>query len=280
MTTPPFDSLALVRTALGDLWEARRLHVILSLVAILPRTILEFTGALTPYYDGFMAETLPPGYWQATLLLFLWAALWNTPMLVLWYRRFLVGPEEMLRLRLGELAERTALFLLYGFLLTLLVGGALLLLMVVLGGVLSIVSGGHSGTMLPLGLMVMVALGLFFFLGARLILTFAAIPIGRRVSFRESWQRTLGIAGPVIGAVALCAMGGLLVSQSARWLLSLPFIGAEGLAPGVDIPPVLHLVDFVLAPLNYAATALIAAVTAEVYRALSGPPLDAHGLEA
>src|SRR5690606_15194565 len=131
--------------------------------------------------EGIMAKTPPPGYWQAALLFLLWAALWNTPMLVLWYRRFLVGPAEMLRLGLGELAERSARLLGYSALLSVAVGVVLMMLFVVLGSILSIVSGGHSGAALSLSLMVMLALALFFFFGTRLILTFAAIPIGRRI---------------------------------------------------------------------------------------------------
>ncbi|MDA5192763.1 hypothetical protein [Govanella unica] len=268
---PSFEALTLARDALRDLWDARRFHVILSLIAVLPRAVMDAFGLLSPYYAGVLAQTLPPGYWQAALLFLLWAALWNTPMLVLWFRRFMVGPQDVLRLGLGQLTQRSLLFLGYSFLLIVGIGVIVMLSTVVLSGILSIFASGKSAAALPFGFLLVLVIGLYFFFGTRFMLTFGALTVGERLSLRDSWRLTANIAGPIIGALALCLLGSLMVAQGIYWLVTLAIIGPSGIPAGAPVPAVLHILDLILAPLNYAATALMAAICARVYHALRHP---------
>lgn len=266
--SPRFDSLTLARAALFDLWEARRFHIVLSLIAILPRTAMEALGLLSPYYAGVLSQTMPPGYWNSALLFFLWAGLWNTPMFVMWLRRFLVGPAEVLRLGLGQLVQRSLVFLAYTVALVL----ALLVLLTVVTLVVSMLTplfGGTAGSMAPFGFLILIVIASSIFLGARFMLTFAGIPIGHHIPFRESWTRTAAVAGPVIGALALCMVGSVLVAQMAYWLLATPIIGGTAIPAGGSIPPLLHVLELILAPLNYLATGLTAAIMGRVYHSLT-----------
>lgn len=268
----PQDSFGLFVTALRALWAARRTHVALAVIVTLPLTVIGLLGLLDPLYAAMGREAEPPGLGLALILFFLWVVGWNAPALVLWYRRFLLGPDQLLRIALPELARRSLWFALYSIVMGIIGLGASLLILTVFAAFLALF-GGSGLSAMPL---VVVMFSVFFYLAARFSLAFASISLGRRITLPESWQRTKGRGMAIFGAFTLGILLAMILSGLVSSILAL-LTGADAEA-AVTPPAVFFFIDLAASPFAYASAALSAAITAEVYRDLVGEPVDATGL--
>lgn len=275
----PADSFSLFVDALRNLWAARHLHVILAVAVTVPLTVLGFLGILDPLYAAMLGVQEPPGLGRALLLFFLWLVAWNTPALILWSRRFLLGPREVLRIGLGELAGRALWFAAHLLLMGAIVLGVSLVALTLLGAIVSIASGGGAQTALSAVPLFILLFGSFFYLAARFCLAFAAIALGRRLNFMESWRMTRGRGLAIFGAFTLAMLLSMIMSGVVSGLLAM-LLGAGVEAAAGSPPRIFFLIDLVASPFAYASAALLTAIGARVYGDLVGQPLDARGIRA
>ncbi len=266
------DSFGLFTAALRDLWAARRMHAALSVIVTLPLTVIGLLGLLDPLYAAMAGERQTQGLGLAIILFFLWGVTWNAPAVVLWYRRFLLGPEQLLRIAVPDLIQRSLWFALYYVAMVIVGMGASLLLLTLLGAVLAMLGGGDFSA-LPL---VVVMFSVLCYLASRLSLVFAGITLGRRVSFQDSWQRTKGRGMTIFGAFTLAVLLAMIASGTVSSILAM-LTGAN--TEGAATPPAIYFfIDLVASPFAYASAALPAAIAAEVYRRLMGEPVDVSGI--
>lgn len=266
------DSFGLFVSALRSLWAARRIHVALAVIVTLPLTVIGLLGLLDPLYEAMAGEEQPAGLGLSLVLFFLWVVTWNAPALILWYRRFLLGPDQLLRIALLDLARRSLWFALYSILMGIIGLGASLLILTALSALFALLGGGGLSAV-PL---VVVMFSMFFYLAARFSLAFASIALGRRITLPESWQRTKGRGLTIFGAFTLGILLAMILSGLVTSLLAL-LSGADA-ASAVTPPAIFFFIDLAASPFAYASAALSAAITAEVYRNLIGEPVDAAGM--
>lgn len=268
------DSFGLFVTALRSVWAARRVHVALAVIVTLPLTMIGLMGLLDPLYAAMAGEAQPAGLGLSLILFFLWVVTWNAPALVLWYRRFLLGPDQLLRIGLPDLVQRSLWFALYSILMGIIGLGASLLILTVIAALLALLGGGGMSAV-PL---VIVMFSVFFYLAARFSLAFASIALGRRITLPESWQRTKGRGLTIFGAFTLGILLAMILSGLVSSILAL--VSGADAASAVTPPAIFFFIDLAASPFAYASAALSAAVTAEVYRNLIGEPVDVTGLRA
>lgn len=267
------DVLELALGAVKHLWSLRGPHSILALVVMLPYAIMGATGVLDPFYTLATAENLPEGYLTAAGLMLVWAALWNTPAMVLWYRMFLLGPDQMLKLPVGAFLKRTVRLLGVSVLFGLMIAALSLIVMIVA----TIATGGPAANQ---GFLMAVILIAALILGARLCLTFASIPLGHSMPFRASWAQTKGHGLAITGAFVLCALVAALLSVATHGVIVAGLFGPPP-ADGTTLVSSrwMYLVDLILAPVSYAGSALVCAVTTAVFWRLLGRPVEVVDLE-
>jgi hypothetical protein len=267
------DVLELTLGAVKHLWSLRGPHSILALIVVLPYAVMGATGILDPFYTLATADNLPDGYFTAAGLMLAWAALWNTPAMVLWYRMFLLGPDHMLKLPAGAFLERALRLLGASALFGLILGGVTVVVMLIA----AIATGGQGFNQ---GVLMAVILIAALIIGARLCLTFASITLGHAMPFRASWDKTKGRGLTIAGAFLLCALVAALLSVAVHGVIVAGLFGP----PPTDGTTLvssrwMYLVDLVLAPVSYAGSALVCAVTAAVFWRLLGRPANVVDIE-
>lgn len=267
------DVLELTLGAVKQLWALRGPHSILALIVVLPYAIMGATGVLDPFYTLATADNLPEGYFTAASLMLAWAALWNTPAMVLWYRMFLLGPDQMLKLPAGAFLERALRLLGASALFGLILGGVAVVVMLIA----AIATGGQGFNQ---GVLMAVILIAALIIGARLCLTFASITLGHAMPFRASWEKTRGRGLVIAGAFLLCALVAALLSVAVHGVIVAGLFGPPP-ADGTTLVSSrwMYLVDLVLAPVSYAGSALVCAVTAAVFWRLLGRPANVVDME-
>jgi len=127
--------------------------------------------------------------------------------------------------------------------------------------------------------MLAVVLVVTLVLGGRFCLTFASIALGHRLPFKASWERTKGYGLMISGAFLLSALVTTMAVTLVQGLLAAALFGPPPEGTTVEPSPWLFLLDFLLAPVSFAGTALVAAVTAAAFWRLIGPPAEAVDLE-
>ncbi|MEX1148322.1 MAG: hypothetical protein WEB93_08080 [Sphingomonadales bacterium] len=278
MTTdgnPKLNALELMTGAVQHLWSLRNAHAMLAFVVMLPYALMGVLGFLDPFY--VMARTGEPvdGATGSILLLILWGVFWNTPALVLWYRLFLVGSDDIIAVPAPVFMERALRLIGYSIMFGLLVLGIAVIAIMVLSLVMS-ATGRPPEAGVGQGPMAMALIVIALALGGRLCLTFASITLGPTQPFRQAWERTRGNGFAIAAALLLCVFLGGVASALVHALATALLIGPiEG-----SIPSRLFLIDLVLAPISYASTALVCAVTAGVFWRLNGQPGTVVNLDA
>lgn len=271
---PTLDVFELTVGAVRHLWALRGPHSILAFIVVAPYALMGILGLLDPFYSTAVDDGLPDGYMTSALLIMAWGLLWNTPVMVLWYRLFLVGPDQMLKLSADAMVKRVLRLIGYSLLFALMVGGVALLA----GLALSVFTGGGALNQAFLMAVILVAA---LVLGGRLCLTFASIPLGHLMPFRMSWERTKGHGLAISGAFLLCALvaalaGAVLSGVIGTGLFGAPAEGAETMV----VSRWMFAVDLLLSPISYAGSALVCSVTAAAFHRLVGPPTEAVDIRA
>lgn len=269
------DVLDLSVGAVRHLWSLRVAHAILAVVVVAPYALMGATGVLDPLYATLSSGEPRDGYLRSMLLMILWGAFWNTPGLVLWYRMFLVGPDRMLKIAPADFIARTIRLIGYSILFGLMVLGISVTLLLILSLVLSL-GGAAPEAGLGQGPVMMVVLVVGLGLGGRLCLTFGSISLGATLPLKLSWARTTGHGLAISAGFLLCVLASTTIAAIVHGLVAAPFTNGE---PD-GIPTGIFIVDLVLAPLSYASTALVCAVTAGAFWRLLGRPGEVVDLDA
>ncbi len=268
---PKLDVLDLTLGAVQHLWSNRGPHCVLALVVVAPYALMGALGLLDPLFAATTAGAVPEGYLTSAALMLAWGVIWNTPAMVLWYRMFLLGPDQMLKLPPAEFFARGARLIGYSILFGLMLVAVAALVMLV---ILVLFSSANLGALQqgPLMAVVMVAA---LILGGRLCLTFTAVALGLRLPFQASWARTRGHGFTISAAFLLSVLVATLAASVAHGLISAALFGVGSGASESAMPSHwLFGVDLLLAPVSYAGTALAAAISAAAFWRLVGRPSE------
>lgn len=211
-----------IRQAYGCLWHYKFQHILISLAAALPFCLSGFFGALDPVFSvSPLAEKMPEGFNLSFIILVLTTFLWAIPMIILWHRLFLLGPEHLIRKKVWPLITRSLKVISHSLVFF---GMGLVAAVAITWGILFLrVMGeaeGMAGSITEMGQMeyglyvfgILIIIAFLLTIGLRLSMAFAALTIGKSLKFGTSWDMTrkntfrllaatLGGAIPLLGVV-------------------------------------------------------------------------------
>ncbi len=221
--------LTSVRQAYHCLWHYKLQHVMISLAAVLPFCVAGLMGFLDPVLTvSSVTENLPEGFNLSFALLVMTTFIWAFPVIILWHRLFLLGPEHLIRKKVWPLITRSLnvishslVFFGIGLVAAVTITWGILYLRVKIGseemvGTLTEMSQLEYALYI-IGLLTVISFLIPIFL--RFSMAFSAQAIGKSLGFITSWDitrkntfRMLGatLIGflPIVAIVALVLWGG------------------------------------------------------------------------
>lgn len=264
------------REALTLVWSLRSQHIVLAYIAVLPFTVMASLGWLDPVLQfkmGTTADQLPPGFVSALLLTLVWSWGWVGLCALFWFRLYLTGPANFLRMTPPQLLEMWGRLM--GYLLLLVAGFTLIGLLVasLLTAITLLGAGSLSPMTSSLGSVVITALVFFFItLALRFMLTIIGISVDVRISLRQSWHIMKGHSVAAFLVLLLLALPAQIIAELAtKAIVSL----VEGAPFGNHAGPLSsasYLALLVLSPLSLAGTALQIAAASIIFTHLAPRP--------
>ncbi|WP_321395185.1 hypothetical protein [Emcibacter sp.] len=218
--------IACILDAYRCLWHFRLQHILVSLFAFLPFCLAGYLGYLDPLLTTGNSRThVPEGFQLAFILMMITTFVWLVPSVILWHRLFLLGPEHLLRRRLWPLITRS-----FHFSIKILVflGVLLIILFLLSSGVLMLLNQialERQGSVDAIGIVELTVyltaagiLGLLALaIGLRLSLSFSAQSIGKKLSFRSSWDLTRTLTGHMLLGLLLGLVLPVTVVVALHW---------------------------------------------------------------
>lgn len=189
-----------IRQAYRCLWHYKLQHVMISIIAALPFSLAGFLGFLEPVLSVFSTtENMPEGFNMSFAILVLTTFIWAIPVIILWHRLYLLGPEHLIRKKIWPLITRSLKVISHSLILF---GMGLVAAVAITWGILylRVISESEemAGTITEMGQMeyALYAFGIFiilsFLLGLalRLSAAFSSLTIGKSLRFSTSWHMT------------------------------------------------------------------------------------------
>jgi len=267
--------LTSIRQAYNCLWYYKLQHIMISVVAVLPFCLAGFSGALDPVFSvSSEAEQMPEGFNLSFALLVLTTFIWAIPVVILWHRLYLLGPEHLIRKKIWPLITRS--FTVIGHSL-ILFGMGLVAATGITWGILYLrlmsESEGMAGTITEMGQMeyalylfgMLVILSFFLVIGLRFSLAFSSLTIGKPLRFTTSWGLTRKNTFRMLAA----AIGGglpLLVTAVAVLWAADTYFQIDLLAGTAPDPDMIYIFVLVAAPVLTLPMAILCSLTSTFYR--------------
>lgn len=264
-----------VRQAYSCLWHYKFQHILISLVAVLPFCLAGLGGYLDPVMTvSSVTENLPDGFNLAFGLLVLTTFIWAFPVIILWHRLYLLGPEHLFRKKVWPLITRSLTVIshslvFFGIGLVAAVGitWGLLYLRVKVG------SEEMIGTLTEMSQMeyALYTLGLLTVIGflvpisLRFSMAFSAQAIGKSLGFGISWDITRRntfrmLLATLVGFLPVVALVGLtLWAAKHYWGIDL----FAGTAPEMDL---IYKFVLIFSPILTLPMAIFCSLTSTFYR--------------
>ncbi len=264
-----------IRQAYGCLWHYKFQHVMISIIAVLPFCLAGFSGTLDPVFSVFtVTEQMPEGFNLSFAMLVLTTLLWAIPVIILWHRLYLLGPEHLIRKKAWPLFTRSLkvishslVFLGLGLVATITITWGILYLRVMSE------SEDMEGTITEMGQMeyalyvfgIVVILCLLLIIALRLSMAFSSLTIGKSLRFTTSWNMTrkntfrmmaatLGGVLPLLGIVAALLWG-------ARYYFQIDLVA--GTAPETEM---IYIFVLVCSPILTLPLAILCSLASTFYR--------------
>ncbi|PHZ84393.1 hypothetical protein [Paremcibacter congregatus] len=267
--------LSAVKQAYSCLWHYKLQHILIALVAALPFCLAGFLGGLdTVFSVTARDQPLPEGFNLSFTLLVLTTFIWAFPVIILWHRLYLLGPEHLIRRKIWPLITRSLnvishslIFFGFGLVTAVLMTAGIVYLRI------NTESAAMAGTISELGQMeaalysigALIVVCFLLIIGLRLSMAFAAQSIGKTLGFTVSWRMTrkntfrMLIATILVISPLLALDGALIWAADHFWQIDL----INGTAPNPDM---MYLFVYLTAPLITLPLAALCSLTSSFYR--------------
>lgn len=261
-----------IRQAYACLWSYKFQHVMIAIFAALPFCLSGFNGMLDPVFSvTSTTEEMPEGFNLSFAILVFTTFIWAIPVIILWHRLYLLGPEHLIRKKIWPLITRTVKMISHSLIFF---GMGLVTAVGITWGVLYLrVMSNSIGTITEMGQMefalyifgMIVLLSFLLLIALRLSIAFSALAIGKSLRFTTSWNMTrkntfrmltatLGGWLPLLGVVA-----GLL--WAAKYYFQIDLLA--GTAPQQDM---IYSFVLVCSPVLTLPVAILCSLTSTFYR--------------
>lgn len=264
-----------IRQAYGCLWYYKLQHIMISLTAALPFCLAGLSGLLDPVFSvTSTTENMPEGFNLSFAILVATSFIWAVPMIILWHRLYLLGPEHLIRRKAWPLITRTIKVIHHSMIFF---GIGLVAAVAITGGVLylRVLSGSKemTGTITELGqgeyaLYIFAILSILTFLliiALRLSMAFSSLTIGKSLSFTTSWQitrkNTLRMLMATLGGGIPLLVIETAVLWGAKYYFRIDLL--SGTAPDPDM---IYIFVLVFSPVLTLPVAILCSLTSSFYR--------------
>ncbi len=189
-----------LRQSFNCLWHYKLQHTLISILAVLPICIAGWLGWLEPVISvTSVTDELPDGFNLSFAILVSSTFLWAFPVIILWHRLYLLGPEHLIRKKIWPLLTRTINIISHSLIFF---GMGLLAAIGMTIGVLYLrifnESEELSGTINEMGqteymlyaTAIIIILLFLLIISLRLSMAFSAQTIGKKLGFTTSWRIT------------------------------------------------------------------------------------------
>ncbi len=267
--------LATAKEAISLVWQDRKIHIILSYLAMLPATFMIWLGWLDPIINLEQgAREFPPGFWPSFILFGLWGLGWSVLFNIFWIRLFLLGREHFLKLTAGNLASSWIRLIWYVLCITIVGAVVFALSLGLIGGFMgpSLQSGAGVNPVAAMISSIVLTTAIVFTITFSLRVSLALIgpAIQHKMPLRQSWQILTGHTFKLF--LTLLAL--LIPFTVMAGLIEVPFIlalkGMGLLEPGTSHHNALAGIQLILSPLRYAGLALSFATLSIIYKHFVG----------
>ena len=264
-----------VRQAYSCLWHYKLQHILISLVAVLPFCLAGFWGFLEQVFSvTSVTENMPDGFNQSFAILVLTTFIWAIPVIILWHRLYLLGPEHLFRKRAWPLITRSLKVISHSLVL---LGMGMLATVTVIWGIfyLRIMSDaeGMTGTITEMSqreytlYMVAIIVVLVFLLtiALRFSMAFSSLTIGKSLRFTASWRLTRKNTFRMLLATLF---GGLPLATIAvaTLLFANHYFQIDLLAHTAPDPDMIYIFILITAPILTLPLAILCSLTSTFYR--------------
>ncbi|MCF8474689.1 MAG: hypothetical protein K9G26_08335 [Emcibacter sp.] len=257
------------------LWQYKTQHVMISLTAALPFCLAGFLGYLDPLLSLSHKEgTMPEGFNLAFIIFILTTFIWIIPVIILWHRLYLLGPEHLFRKKIWPLITRTLrvlakslIFLGIGFIAAATITAAILYLRIMsesadMKG--TITEMGHSEYVLyVVGLLVL--LTFLMVVALRLSMAFSALSIGKTLGFTTSWRITRKNTFRMLIATLLGIIPLLGINIFILWAIKY-FFFVDILSGTAENITLIYIFVLLFSPILSLPIALLCSLTTRFYR--------------
>lgn len=267
--------LPTVRQAYSCLWHYKLQHILISLVAVLPFCLAGFWGFLEPVFSvTTIAETMPDDFNQSFAILVMTTFIWAVPVIILWHRLYLLGPEHLFRKRAWPLITRSLKVISHSLVL---LGMGMLATLTVIWGIfyLRIMSDAEdmTGTITEMSqreytlYMVAILLVLVFLLtiGLRFSMAFSSLTIGKSLRFTASWRLTRKNTFRMLIAALFSGLPVTAPAIGALWLAN-HYFQIDLLAHTAPDPEMIYIFILIAAPILTLPLATLCSLTSTFYR--------------
>lgn len=264
-----------IRQAYGCLWHYKLQHIMISIAAALPFCLAGFFGALDPVFSvSSGAEQMPDGFNLSFALLVLTTFIWAVPVIILWHRLYLLGPEHLIRKKVWPLITRSLRVISHSLVLF---GMGLVAAVGITWGVIYLrlmsESEGMAGTITEMGqteyilyvFAIMIVAAFLLIIALRFSMAFSSLTIGKSLRFTTSWdmtrKNTLAMLAATFGGGIPLMLVVVAVIRAADHYCQIDLLA--GTAPDPDM---IYIFVLLASPILALPVAILCSLTSTFYR--------------
>ncbi len=261
-----------IRQAYGCLWHYKFQHVMISILAALPFCLAGFSGALDPVFSVTSTMVnMPEGFNLSFAILVLTTFIWAIPVIILWHRLYLLGPEHLIRKKVWPLITRTLKVISHSLIFF---GMGLVAAVGITWGILYLrVMSDSEGTITEMGQMeyalyifgILIIFSFLLLIALRLSMAFSSLTIGKSLRFTTSWDMTRKntfrmLAATLTGGLPLIGIVALLL-WAAKYYFQIDLLA--GTAPE---PEAIYIFVLICSPILTLPMAILCSLASTFYR--------------
>jgi len=267
--------LSATRQAYGCLWHYKFQHMIIAIIAALPFFIAGLTGYLDPVSAvASTTEKMPDGFNLSFAILVATTFLWAIPVIILWQRLYLLGPEHLIRKKVWPLMTRSLRLIYHSMIFF---GLILIAAVAITWGLLylRVISSSEKmiGTITQMGeveyilyiLAFVIILSFLLIIALRFSMAFSSLTIGKSLRLTTSWRMTRKNTFRMLLATFI---GSLPVGSAVIILLwaANHYFHIDLLAGTAPNPDMVYIFVLLFSPMLTLPLAFLCALTSTFYR--------------
>lgn len=264
-----------IRQAYGCLWHYKLQHIAISIVAALPFCLAGFFGALEPVLSVTSEmEHMPDGFNLSFAILVCVTFIWAIPVIILWHRLYLLGPEHLIRKKIWPLITRSLSVISHSLILF---GMGLVAAVGITWGVLYLrvmsESENMAGTITEMGQMeyalymvgIIIIFSFLLIIALRFSMAFSSLTIGKSLRFTTSWQMTRKNTFRMLVATFAGGIPLIIVEAVVLWAARYYF-NIDLLAGTAPDPDMIYIFVLVASPILTLPMAILCSLMSTFYR--------------